>query len=81
MTDEATGLVYMVQPSGGLAHKIPFPNFLGEGTSSLLKYESEKFPRGLRQGQKRVLVLKPPSPDHWNMALDLVLPLALEECR
>ena len=69
------------QPRGGLAHSIPFPHFLGEGTSSLLEYESEKFPRGLRQGQKRVLGLKPPSPNHWNIALDLVLPLALDECK
>ena len=73
--------VWTQQPGGGLAHNIPFPHFLGEGTSSLLKYESEKFPRGLRQGQKRVLSLKPPSNDHWNITSDLVLPLALDECR
>ena len=27
------------------------------------------------------LGLQPLSTDHWNIALDLVLPLALEECR
>ena len=48
---------------------------------SRLEYESETFPRGLRQGQKRVLGLKPPSPDHWNITSDLVLPLALDECK
>ena len=73
--------VWTQQPGGGLAHNIPFPRFLGEGTLSLLEYESEKFPQGLRQGQNRVLELKPPSPDHWNIPSDLVLPLALEECR
>ena len=73
--------VWTQQPRGGLARNIPFPRFLGESTSSLLKYESEKFPQGLRQGQKRVLGLKPPSTDHWNIALDLVLPLALDECK
>ena len=73
--------VWTQQPGGGLAHNIPFPCFLGESTSSLLEYESEKFPWGLRQGQKRALSLKPPSTDHWNIALDLVLPLALDECR
>ena len=73
--------IWTQQPGGGLARNIPFPHFLGEGTSSLLEYESEKFPRGLRQGQKRALGLKPPSPDHWNIALDLVLPLALDECK
>ena len=50
--------VWTQQPGGGLAHNVPFPHFLGEGISSLLKYESEKFPQGLRQGQKRVLSLK-----------------------
>ena len=73
--------VWTQQPRGGLACNIPFPHFLGESTSSLLKYESEKFPQGLRQGQKRVLSLKPPSTDHWNIASDLVLPLAVDECR
>ena len=73
--------VWTQQPGGGLARNIPFPRFLGEGTSSLLEYESEKFPWGLRQGQKRALGLKPPSPDHWNIASDLVLPLALDECK
>ena len=73
--------VWTQQPGRGLVNHIPFPHFLGESTSSLLEYESEKFPQGLRQGQKRVLGLKPPSPDHWNITLDLVLPVALEECR
>ena len=73
--------VWTQQPGGGLARNIPFPHLLGESTSSLLEYESEKFPQGLRQGQKRVLSLKPPSTDHWNIASDLVLPLALDECR
>ena len=73
--------VWTQQPRGGLACNIPFPRFLGEGTSSLLEYESEKFPRGLREGKKRVLGLKPPSPDHWNITSDLVLPLALDECK
>ena len=73
--------VWTQQPRGGLARNIPFPHFLGESTSSLLEYESEKFPQGLRQGQKRALSLKPPSTDHWNIASDLVLPLALDECR
>ena len=64
-----------------MAHNVPFPHFLGKSTSSLLEYESEKFPQGLRQGQKRALNLKSPSTNHWNIALDLVLPLALDECR
>ena len=69
------------QPGGELTHHIAFPHFLGEGNPSMLEYESEKFPQGLKQGQKRALSLKPPSPDHWNIALDLVLPLALYESR
>ena len=69
------------QPGGELTRHIAFPHFLGEGNSSTLKYKSEEFPQGLRQGQKRVLSLKPPSPDHWNIASDLVLPLVLDESR
>ena len=60
---------------------VSLSHFLGEDTSSLLEYELEKFPQGLRQGQKRVLGLKPPSSDHWNIASDLVLPLELDECK
>ena len=69
------------QPGGELTHHITFPCFLGEGNSPLLEYELEKFPQGLRQGQKRVLSLKPPSPDHWTIASDLIIPLALDESR
>ena len=56
--------VWTQQPGGELAHHIPFPHFLGKSSSSLLEYESEKFPQGLRQGQKIALSLKPPSKDH-----------------
>ena len=73
--------IWTQQPRGGLARSVPFPHFLGESISSLLEYESKKFPQGLRQGQKRALGLKPPSTNHWNIASDLVLPLALDECR
>ena len=73
--------VWTQQPGGELAHHIPFPCFLGESSSSLLKYESEKFPQGLKQGQKIALSLKPPSKDHWNIASDLILPVTLEASR
>ena len=69
------------QQPGGVACHITFPHFLGKSNSSLLKYESEKLSQGLRQGQKRALSLKSPSPDHWNIVLDLILPLALDESR
>ena len=73
--------VWTQQPGGKLARHITFPHFLGKSSSSLLKYEPEKFPQGLRQGQKIALSLKPPSKDHWNIALDLVLPLTLDASR
>ena len=59
--------VWTQQPGGELAHHITLPRFLGKSNSSLLEYESEKFPQALRQGQKRVPSLKPPSTDHWNI--------------
>ena len=73
--------VWTQQHGEVLACNIPFLRFLGKSNSSLLEYESEKLSQGLRQGQKRVLSLKPPSPDHWNIALDLILTLALDESR
>ena len=73
--------VWTQQPGGELAHQITFPHFLGESSSSLLKYKLEKIPQGLRQGQKRVLSLKTPSPDHWNIASDLIFSLILNESR
>ena len=73
--------IWTQQPRGELAHHIPFPRFLGKSSSSLLKYKSEKFPQGLRQGQKIALSLKPPAKDHWNIAWDLVLLLTLNASR
>ena len=68
------------QPPGGeLTHHISFPHFLGEGNSSLIDYKSEKFPQDLMQGQKIAIDLKPPAKDHWNIALDLILPWILED--
>ena len=73
--------VWTQQPGGELAHHIPFPHFLGESSSSLLEYESEKLSQCPRQCQKTALRLKPPSKDHWNIALDLILPWTLDASR
>ena len=64
--------IWTQQPGGESACHVTFPCFLGESSSSLLKYESEKFPQGLRQGQKIALNLKPPSKDHWNILYILI---------
>ena len=70
------------QPPGGeMTHHIPLPHFLGESNSSLIDYESEKFPQGLIQGPKISIDLKHPAKDHWNIALDLILPWMLEDSR
>ena len=47
----------------------------------MLEYEPEKFPWGLMQGPKMAINLRPPSGDHWNIATDLVLPLAVDTFR
>ena len=73
--------VWTQQPGGDLVHQITFPHFLGEGGSSMLEYEPEKFPRGLMQGPKMAVNLRPPSEDHWNITSDLVLPLAMDTFR
>ena len=70
------------QPPGWeITHHISPPHFLGESNSSLIKYESEKFPQGLRQGPKIAIDLKPPAQDHWNFASDPILPWMLEDSR
>ena len=47
--------IWTQQSGGDLVCQIAFPHFLGEGTSSMLKYKPEKFPQGLKQGQKMVI--------------------------
>ena len=73
--------IWTQQPGGDLVHQIAFPHFLGEGSSSMLEYEPEKFPQGLMQGPKMAINLRPPSKDHWNIASDLILPLAMDTFR
>ena len=69
------------QSGGDLVCQVAFPHFLGETTTSMLEYEPEKFSQGLMQGPKMVINLRPPSGDHWNIARDLVLPLAVDTFR
>ena len=45
----------------------------------MLEYEQEKFPQSLLQGPKMAINLGPPSSDHWNIDLDLVLPLTIDQ--
>ena len=66
-------------PGGELTHHISLPHFLGMNNSSLIDYESEKFPQDLRQGQKIAIDLKTPAKDHWNITSDLILPWMLED--
>ena len=73
--------VWTQQPGGDLVRQIAFPHFLGEGSSSMLEYEPEKFPQGLMQGPKMAINLRSPSDDHWNITSDLVLPLAMDTLR
>ena len=73
--------VWTQQPGGDLVHQIAFPHFLGEDGLSMLEYEPEKFPQGLMQGPKMAINLRPPSEDHWNIASDIILPLAMDTFR
>ena len=73
--------VWTQHPGGKMTHHISFPHLLGESNSSLIEYKSEKFPQGLRQGQKIAIHLEPSAKDHWNITSDLVLPLVLEDSR
>ena len=73
--------VWTRQSGGDLVCQVTFPRFLGETTMSMLEYEPEKFPQGLMQGPKMVINLRPPSVDHWNITMDLILPLAVDTFR
>ena len=73
--------VWTWQSGGDLVCQVTFPRFLGETMMSMLEYEPEKFPQGLMQGPKMAINLRPPSSNHWNIALDLVLPLAVDTFR
>ena len=64
-------------PTGGLTHHIALPHVLDKNNGSLVEYELEKFPQHLIQGSKIAIVLKPPAEDHWNIALDPILPWIL----
>ena len=64
-----------------MTQHISFPHLLGKSNSTLIEYESEKFPQGLRQGQKIAIHLESSAKDHWNIASDLILPLVLEDYR
>ena len=73
--------IWTQQSGGDLVHQVAAPHFLGESTSSMLECEPKKFPQGLMQGPKMVINLRPPSDNHWNIAMDLVLPLAVDTFR
>ena len=70
--------VWTRQSGGELVRQVAFPCFLGETTTSMLEYEPEIFPQGLMQGPKMAINLRPPSSNHWNIILDLILPLAVD---
>ena len=73
--------VWTQHPGGEMTQHISFPHLLGESNSTLIEYESEKFPQGLRHGQKIAICLEPSAKDHWNITSDLILPLVLEDYR
>ena len=74
-------MTWMQPPTGGLTHHIALPRVLGEDNMSLVEYELEKFTQALMQGLKIAIVLKPPTQDHWNIALDPILPWILVDSR
>ena len=45
----------------------------------MLEYEEEKFPQNLLQGPKMVINLGAPSSYHWNIDMDLILPLTIDK--
>ena len=70
------------QPSGeDPVRQVTILRFQGEATTPMLEYKPEKLPRGLMQGPKMAINLRPPSSDHWNIISDLVLPMTIDMFR
>ena len=66
-------------PGGDSVRQVAFPRLLGEATAPMLEYEQEKFPQSLLQGSKMAINLEPPSRYHWNIDMDLILPLTIDK--
>ena len=70
---------FRLHTGGDSAHQVTFPHLLGEATAPMLEYEQERFPQSLLQGPKMAINLRPPSSYHWNIDMDLVLPLTIDK--
>ena len=66
-------------PGGDSVCQVAFPRLLGEATAPMLEYKEEKFPQSLLQGSKMAINLGAPSSYHWNIDMDLVLPLTIDK--
>ena len=67
------------QPGGELIHQVGFPRLFGKSSVPLLEYTPKDIPTELFQSPKIAITLKPPSKDHWNVASDLILPMAQDQ--
>ena len=65
-------------PGGEPVRQIAFPGLWGDATTPMLEYEPEKFSQSMRQGPKMVIILRPPSKEHWNIDSDLILTLMMD---
>ena len=65
-------------PGRDPVHQVTFPHLRGEASVPMLEYKQEKFPQSLLQGPKMSINLRPPSSEHWNIDLDLILTLTID---
>ena len=66
-------------PGGNPVRQVTFPHLLGEATAPMLEFKQEKFPQSLLQEPKRAINLQTPSSNHWNINLDLIIPLTVDK--
>ena len=64
-----------------LIRLVGFPRLFGKSSVPLLEYTPENIPPDLFQTPKIAITLVPPSENHWNMVLDLVLPMTQHHFR
>ena len=71
--------VWCRPPGGDSVCQVAFPHLLGKATTPMLEYKEEKFPQSLLQGPKMAINLGAPSSYHWNIDMDLILPLTIDK--
>ena len=73
--------IFSLLPDGNRVRQVIFPCLQGGETLTLMPYEKETISPELGPQQPMGIDLCAPSPEHWNIALDTMLPMTMENYR